>query len=68
MWDKIGESKFLQGGVRDGVLVEGSCEFLGLVTLNSLGLIPQLEWREIVFNNLEVESLFNELGQISQKI
>ena len=49
----------------DGVLIEGCCEFK-LVTLNSLGLIPQLERREIVFNNLEVEFLFNESDQISQ--
>ena len=41
--------------IRDGVLIEGCCKFLRLVTLNSLGLIPQLERREIVFNNLEVE-------------
>ena len=44
----------------DGVLIEGCCEFLRLVPLNSLGLIPQLESREIIFNNLEVEFLFNE--------
>ena len=50
----------------DGVLMEGCYEFLRLVTLNSLGLIPQLERREIIFNNLEVEFLFNELDQISQ--
>ena len=50
----------------DGVLIEGCCEFLRLVTLNSLGLIPQLERREIIFNNLEVEFLFNESDQISQ--
>ena len=52
--------------VMDGVLMEGCCEFLRLVTLNSLGLIPQLERREIVFNNLEVEFLFNESEKISQ--
>ena len=40
--------------------MEGCSEFLILVTLNSLGLIPQLERREIVFNNLEVEFIFNE--------
>ena len=40
--------------------------FLRLVTLNSLGLIPQLERREIVFNNLKVEFLFNESEQISR--
>ena len=50
----------------DGVFIEGCCELLGLVTLNSLGLILQLERREIVFNNLEVEFLFNESDQISQ--
>ena len=50
----------------DGVWIEGFCEFLRLVTLNSLGLIPQLNMREIVFNNLEVEFLFNESDQISQ--
>ena len=44
----------------------GCCEFFKLVTLNSLGLIPQLERREIIFNNLEVEFLFNESNQISQ--
>ena len=44
----------------DGVLIEGCCEFLRLVTLNSLGLISQLERREIVFNKFEVEFLFNE--------
>ena len=43
------------GGVRDGVLIEGCYEFLKLMTLNSLGLIPQLERREIIFNNLKVE-------------
>ena len=52
--------------VRDGVLIEGCCEFLRLVTLNSLELIPQLKRREIIFNNLEVEFLFNESNQISQ--
>ena len=46
--------------------MKGCCEFLRLVTLNSLGLIQQLERREIVFNNLEVEFLFNESNQISQ--
>ena len=46
--------------------MEGCCEFLILVTLNSLELISQLERREIVFNNLEVEFLFNESYQISQ--
>ena len=50
----------------DGVLMEGCCEFLRLVTLNSLGLIPQLERREIIFNVREVEFLFNESDQISQ--
>ena len=50
----------------DGDLIEGCYEFLRLVTLNSLGLIPQLERREIIFNNLEVEFLFNESYQISQ--
>ena len=46
--------------------MEGYCEFLRLVTLNSLVLIPELERREIIFNNLEVEFLFNESDQISQ--
>ena len=46
--------------------MEGCYECLRLVTLNSLGLIPQLERREKVFNNLEVEFLFNESDQISQ--
>ena len=50
----------------DGVLIEGCCEFLRLVTLNSQGLIPQLKRREIIFNNLELEFLFNESDQISQ--
>ena len=50
----------------DGVLIEGCCEFLRLMTLNSLGLIPQLERREIAFNNLEVEFIVNESDQISQ--
>ena len=36
------------------------------MTLNSLVLIHQLERREIIFNNLEVEFLFNESYQISQ--
>ena len=48
----------------DGVLIEGCCDFLRLVTLNSLGLIPQLERREIIFNNLEVDFIFNESDQI----
>ena len=52
--------------MRDGVLIGGCCEFLRLVTLKSLGLIPRLERREIIFNNLEVEFLLNESGQISQ--
>ena len=52
--------------VRDDVLIEGCYEFLRLVTVNSQGLIPQLEKREIIFNNLEVEFLFNESNQISQ--
>ena len=60
MWDKIGESNFSRGGVRNGILMEGCCEFLRLVTLNSLGLIPQLKRMEIIFNNLEGELLFNE--------
>ena len=50
----------------DGVLMGGCYEFLRLVTLNSLGLISQLERREFVFNNLEVEFLFNESDQTSQ--
>ena len=50
----------------DGVLIEGCYEFLRLMTLNSLGLIPQLERREIAFNNLEVEFIVNESNQISQ--
>ena len=66
MCDKIGESKFSKRRVRDGFLIEGCSEFSRLVTLNSLGLIPQLERREIIFNNLEVEFLFNESDQISQ--
>ena len=49
----------------DSVLIEGCCEFLRLVTLNSIGLIPQLERREIIINNLEVEFLLNESYQIS---
>ena len=50
----------------DGLLIEGCYKFLRLVTLNSLGLIPQLERREIIFDNLEVQFLFNESDQISQ--
>ena len=57
---------FSKRSVRDGVLIEGCCEFLQLVTLNSLGLISQLERREIIFNNLKVEFLLNESNQISQ--
>ena len=45
--------------------MERCCEFLRLASLNS-GLISQLERREIIFNNLEVEFLFNESDQISQ--
>ena len=48
------------------VFLEGCFKFLRLVTLNSLGLLPQLDRREIIFNNLEVEFLFNESHQISQ--
>ena len=33
--------------------MEGCCEFLILVTLNSLGLIPQLERREIALITLK---------------
>ena len=40
--EQIEESKFSRGGLRDGVLIQ-RCEFLRLVTLNSLNLIPQLE-------------------------
>ena len=47
-------------------MVYRCCEFLRLVTLNSLGLISQFKGREIFFNNLEVEFLFNESNQISQ--
>ena len=50
----------------DGVLIEGCREFVRLVTLNSLSLTPQLERREIVFSNLELEFLFNESNHISQ--
>ena len=50
----------------NGVLIEGYYEFLRLMTLNCLGLIPQLERREITFNSLEVEFLFDESDQISQ--
>ena len=41
---------------------------LRLVTLNSICLIPQLERREIILNNLKVEFLLNESHQISQPI
>ena len=44
-------------------MIDGCCEFLRLVTLNSLGLIPQLERRVMLFKNLEVEFLFNESDQ-----
>ena len=50
-------------GVRASVFTEG---FLRLVTLKSLGLIPWLERMEIIFNNHEVENLFNGSYQISQ--
>ena len=48
--------------------MEGCYEFLRLVTLNSLGLIPQLDRRAIGFNNLDVEFLFNKSDKISQPI
>ena len=57
---------FSKRSVRDGVLIEGCYTFLRLVTLNSPGLIPKFERREIIFNNLEVEFLFNESEHISQ--
>ena len=53
------------GGVRVDILMEGCCEFLRLVTLNSLGLILQLERRGVISNSLEVGCLFNEYNQIS---
>ena len=37
----------------DGVLIEGCYEFLRLVTLNSLGLILQLDMREMVLITLK---------------
>ena len=66
MWDEIRESNMSRRGVKDGFLIEECCEFLRLVTLNSQGLISQLKRMEITFNNLEVEFLLNESGQISQ--
>ena len=35
------------------------------MTLNSLGLIPQLERKEIILNNLEVGFLFNKSNFIT---
>ena len=65
MWDKEENQNFSKRSVRDGLLIGRFYEFFRLVILNSLGLIPQLEMREISFNNLELEFLLNESDQIS---
>ena len=65
MWKKKENQIFSRGGLRVGVLIEGYCEFLRLVTFNTIGLIPQLERRDIIFNNIKVEFLFDESYQIS---
>ena len=54
--------------VRDNILTRGCYEFLRLLSLNSLGLISQLERRGIIFSNLEVGFLFNKSDQISQPL
>ena len=55
---------FAMGSVKDGILIERCHELERLVTLNSLGLISQLERRGIVFKNQELGSLFNESYKI----
>ena len=51
----VGQDKknqnFAMGAVRDGILIERCHELERLVTLNSLGLISQLERRGIVMEN-----------------
>ena len=61
-WEtKEDNQDFKRGCVRDGVFMEGFCQFSRWLTLNSLGIISQLERRGNIFNNLEVGFLFNEL-------